>query len=457
MNATRADRNVTTGAVAIAVLFVLAVLSYKTVIPKLLSGESRDRVTAQFADTGQLKVGDPVRIDGVKVGRVDEISRSSRERPTAVEMSVNEDVLPLHRDAAARVAIRGLLAGTFYIDLDPGTAPSGELASNAIDPERTMGQTELEDVTAAFDGKARQGLTKLPGELAETFRDPHLPQRTLDELADVAPRVADALHGVRGTELDTDLKALVAASARTARNFDAPRDELRALVSGAASTLQTTAARADDLRFIFARSPAIQRRVRSTLTRLSATLKGADPLVSELKKSAGDLRPTLAAFRPAVEDTDALLRSAVPLLRSLRPASRGVAGAARSGRPALDGLDPSLDRLADTILPYMNKKQDETQLTPAQAVGPFFSSWGGAAAQTDANGHMFRFPASGGDGTFSNDLFCRTHLNDPKAPALIACDKLADAINTFLTYSPSEVPGADDGGGGGRTKKRGGR
>jgi phospholipid/cholesterol/gamma-HCH transport system substrate-binding protein len=459
MNAIREDKNVARGAIAIVALLALAVMSYKGVIPKLLSGESRKPVTAQFADVGQLKVGDPVRADGVKVGRVDRIRRASGSTATTVTMGLNEDVLPLHRDASAKVAIRGLLAGTFYVALDPGTAPSGDLASGAIDERHTMGQIEAEDLTAAFQGEARAGLTKLPGELSQTFADPHLPERTLQKLSDVAPKVTDALHGVRGAELDEDLKGLIAASAKTAANFDAPRDELRILVSGAASTLQTTAARADDLRFIFARSPAIQQRVRATLTRLSATLEGADPLVSELKRSAGDLGPTLAAFRPPVEDTDALLRSAVPLLRSLRPASRAVAQAATSGNPALDGLDPSLDRLADTILPYMNKKQAETQLTPAQAVGPFFSSWGGAAAQTDANGHMFRFPASGGEGLLSNDLFCQTHLTDPKAAALVACDKLADAVNTFLTYSPYKVPGADNtpGTAGATTKKRGGR
>lgn len=456
MSTTSTDKTAVRGAVTIAAFIALAVLSYKSVIPKLLSGETRDPVSAQFADVGQLKVGDPVRMDGVKVGRVDAIGRGSGAAATSVKMSVDEDVLPLHKDARAKVAIRGLLAGTFYVDLDPGTAASGALGSSTLPPERTMGQTELEDLTAAFKGQARVGLTQFPGELAKTFSDPNLPAGTLKELARVAPEVTDALHGVRGTELDADLKGLIAASAKTAHNFDAPRDELRRLVSGAAATLQTTAARAGDLRFIFARSPGIQQRVRATLSRLDDTLAGAEPLVSELKRSAGDLEPTFAGLRAPVQDTDTLLRAAVPLLRSLRPASRSVAAAAKAGRPTLDGLDPSLDRLADTILPYMNKKQDETQLTPAQAVGPFFSSWGGAAAQVDSNGHMFRFPASGGEAFFSNDTFCQTHLTDPKAAALVACDKLADAAKTFLTYSPYKVPGADNEPSG-STPKRGGR
>lgn len=457
MTAAGKDHNLVRGAIGIGVLLLLAVLSYKSVIPKLLSGETRDPVTAQFRDVGQLKVGDPVRIDGVKVGRVDRIRRGSGATATAVKMSVDRDALPLHKDARAKVAIRGLLAGTFYVALDPGTPSAGDLVSSTLPPEQTMGQTELEDLTAAFKGQARTGLTQFPGELAKGFADRHLPADTLKELADVAPKVTDALHGVRGTELDEDLKGLIAASAATAHAFDAPRDQLRVLVSGAASTLQTTAARADDLRFIFARSPAIQQRVRATLTRLDATLRNADPLVDELKTSADQLDPTFAGLRVPVQDTDTLLRSAVPLLRSLRPASRATAAAAKAGQPALDGLDPSLDRLADTILPYMNKKQDETQLTPAQAVGPFFSSWGGAAAQVDSNGHMFRFPASGGDAFLSNDTFCQTHLADPKAAALVACDKLADAARTFLTYSPYKVPGADNEPSGGSTTKRGGR
>lgn len=439
----RLKSDTTRGAITIVVFLLLIYASYKTILPNLISGVSGQQVTAYFVNTGQLKTLDPVRERGVYVGTINSIAPVRGTRLTAVRMTVQQKGLPLYRDATAEISERNLLGGTFYLNLKPGLRGSGA-GSNTIPASRTTYQIEAEDVLSFDRGAAQRGLKILPGQLAQTFSDPSVPAGSIATLARVSPDLTQGLSGVRGQFADADLQSFVRSSDRAVRAFDSPDNEARSLVSGMAATLQTTAAQQGALQYVFSRSPAIQRRIQTTLANLQTTLHEADPLVSQLMPAADALAPTLAQFHPAVVRTNRLLVQARPLVRSLRPSSRDLAQMAQAGAPVVAGLTPSLARLGYTVFPYLNVKDPETQLTPAESVGPFFSSWGGAAAETDANGHFFRFPASGGEQSLSNDLPCTTFFTDPTAKSLIACDQIGTAIAEYLNYNPAApTPGTD--------------
>ena len=430
------------GLLAFAFLGLIMVLSFKTVLPDLFSGVSGPEVTAYFPNTGQLKTSDPVRERGVLVGQIDSIGRAPGAHVTAVRMTVEQSALPLYRDASAEIAERSLLAGSFYVALDPGTPATGA-GPLTIPSARTSYQIELENAIDFDSGTSRQGLLTLPRELATTFSDPQVPARSIATLASTAPTIAAGVSAVRGRVADADLKAFVAASDRALQAFDTPDNEVGTLVSGAAVTVQTLANRQADLRFIFSQSPAIQTRIQTVLSHLQSTLRIADPLLVALGPGADELAPALTQLHPAIVHTSSLLVDARPLLTSLRPASAQLAALARIGTPVIANLTPAFNQLGYTVIPNMNVKDPETKLTPAESVGPFFSSWGGAAAETDANGHFFRFPASGGEDALSNDLPCRTYFTDPASKAYIGCDSLSTALNTYLHYNPlAPVPGA---------------
>ena len=82
------------------------------------------RVSARFASIGDLKVDGPVKIAGVKVGRVESIRLA--DYAAEVELSVQRDV-PLPSDTIASIRTEGLL-GESYVLLRPGGADS-DLAS----------------------------------------------------------------------------------------------------------------------------------------------------------------------------------------------------------------------------------------------------------------------------------------------------------------------------------------
>lgn len=75
-------------------------------------------VTAQFNEIGTLAEGDDVKISGVKVGTVKNISLDPTIYNAAVTLAIAPDV-KLPYDTAARISSEGLLGGT-YLALDPG-------------------------------------------------------------------------------------------------------------------------------------------------------------------------------------------------------------------------------------------------------------------------------------------------------------------------------------------------
>src|SRR2546426_7162299 len=77
-------------------------------------------VRAEFANVKGLKEGDPVRVSGVKKGRVQQVQLQRVGRVT-VTLQLSPDVRP-HRDATATVAAADFL-GAMYVAYDPGSAP----------------------------------------------------------------------------------------------------------------------------------------------------------------------------------------------------------------------------------------------------------------------------------------------------------------------------------------------
>jgi phospholipid/cholesterol/gamma-HCH transport system substrate-binding protein len=82
-------------------------------------GERKTTYTARFQEVGNLAVGDPVSVRGVRKGAVTNVELE--DRSVRVEFEMDRDV-SLHPDAVLRVANIGFL-GEKFLALDPGVAP----------------------------------------------------------------------------------------------------------------------------------------------------------------------------------------------------------------------------------------------------------------------------------------------------------------------------------------------
>jgi phospholipid/cholesterol/gamma-HCH transport system substrate-binding protein len=84
-------------------------------------------VSARFDKIGGLKIGSDVRLSGIKVGTISNLSLDEKNFMANVRMTINDNI-HLPADTVAEVASEGLLGGN-YLSLVPGgedqTIPAG--------------------------------------------------------------------------------------------------------------------------------------------------------------------------------------------------------------------------------------------------------------------------------------------------------------------------------------------
>ncbi len=94
--------------------------------------EPRYRVIAKFDNIGDLKVGAPVSMAGVQIGRVAAIGFDSRDYKAVVTMRLDAKYNQIPTDSDASIYTQGLLGGKF-IGLTPGGAETYLKNNDQID------------------------------------------------------------------------------------------------------------------------------------------------------------------------------------------------------------------------------------------------------------------------------------------------------------------------------------
>jgi len=113
-------------------------------------------VRARFNNIQELKTGDPVKMAGVPVGRVDKLSLADGKVELVLRLNKGT---PVRTDSKATVRFAGLM-GANYVSIDFGTPSSPPLEENAI--LTTVEQPDLNALMAKLDEAAGgvQNLTK---------------------------------------------------------------------------------------------------------------------------------------------------------------------------------------------------------------------------------------------------------------------------------------------------------
>jgi phospholipid/cholesterol/gamma-HCH transport system substrate-binding protein len=95
-------------------------------------GPPQYEVTAKFDNIGDLKVGAPVSMSGVEIGRVAKIDFDSNEYKAVVKLKLNERFNKIPTDSDASIYTQGLLGGKF-IGLTAGGADTYLKNNDQID------------------------------------------------------------------------------------------------------------------------------------------------------------------------------------------------------------------------------------------------------------------------------------------------------------------------------------
>jgi phospholipid/cholesterol/gamma-HCH transport system substrate-binding protein len=132
----RANRTLEIGTGLFVLLGFAALLFLTTQLPasgvKLGRAKVGYHVTADFDNIGDLKVGSPVTMSGVRLGEVSAIRFDPREYKAVVTMRIDPQYGQIPEDSYASIQTEGLLGGK-YIGLSPGGLDTYLKDSSRID------------------------------------------------------------------------------------------------------------------------------------------------------------------------------------------------------------------------------------------------------------------------------------------------------------------------------------
>jgi len=119
----RANRTLEIGTGMFVALGFAALFFLTTQLPssgvKLAGGKSGYHVTAAFDNIGDLKVGSPVTIAGVRVGDVEQIHFDPKSFKAVVTLRLDNQYNQIPDDSYAVIQTQGLLGGK-YVGFSPG-------------------------------------------------------------------------------------------------------------------------------------------------------------------------------------------------------------------------------------------------------------------------------------------------------------------------------------------------
>jgi phospholipid/cholesterol/gamma-HCH transport system substrate-binding protein len=147
----RANRTLEIGTGLFVLLGFAALLFLTTQLPasglKLGGAKAGYHVTAEFDDIGDLKVGSPVTMSGVRLGEVSAIRFDPKEYKAVVTMRIDPQYNEIPDDSYASIQTEGLLGGK-YIGLSPGGSETYLKNGGRID--QTQSAIVLESIINKF-------------------------------------------------------------------------------------------------------------------------------------------------------------------------------------------------------------------------------------------------------------------------------------------------------------------
>jgi phospholipid/cholesterol/gamma-HCH transport system substrate-binding protein len=143
----RANRTLEIGTGLFVLLGFAALFFLTTQLPssglKLGSAKSGYRVTADFDNIGDLKVGSPVTMAGVRIGEVEVIRFDSKTFKAVVGMRIDSGYNQIPDDSFASIQTQGLLGGK-YVGFSPGGSDTN--LKNGSRVEQTQSAIVLESL-----------------------------------------------------------------------------------------------------------------------------------------------------------------------------------------------------------------------------------------------------------------------------------------------------------------------
>ncbi len=298
------ERNpVVIGAISLAVIAVMILAAFRAQDLPVIGGG--DTYTAAFSEAGGLKANDPVRIAGVRVGKVEKIELEGDHVKVSFRVKTDSE---FGTETGASIRVNTLL-GAMYLALEP--AGGGQLDSDKEIPvERTSSPY---DVVKAFSG------------LAETAD-----QIDTDQLAASLTTLSDLTRNT-----PEEFKAALSGVSRLSSNIAEKSDRINLLLQNLERVSSVLNDRDEDIVALMKDSDVLLRALVARRAAVHQLLVSTSRLSTELtllvQQTRADLKPALSNLQGVV---NLLLKNQKNLdetLRLMQPFYRVFANTLGSG------------------------------------------------------------------------------------------------------------------------------
>ncbi|MBQ0923532.1 MlaD family protein [Saccharopolyspora endophytica] len=325
-------------------------------------GDDEDvSLTVMFRDASPLIPGNLVRLGGVQVGEIESVELHNGQ--AAVRMRLDPSVLPLHRDATAKIRPVTLL-GERFIELGRGSDSAPEMDEPLLIPaQRTSRAVDLDEVLNSLDDPTSAALAALVTTLGEgTGGQGANVDEALKALAPAMQNtrelgsVLEQQNAVLGQLVDRTSPVAQALAERNGGNLDQAVESGKQLLASVASQRQ---AMMDSL----AQLPGTLQKANQVLSEVSGVAEAGTPVLRDVRPVTDDLTqitnelnafadaadPAMGSLPPVLDKAKGLLDQAAPAIRDLKPGTDQLPGVSASAHRLVGDLTPEMTTVLDFV------------------------------------------------------------------------------------------------------------
>ena len=362
---------------------------------------------ALFDSANRVAVRSPVRIAGVNIGKVTKVEpRGDGSGLAKVTMEIEDDGLPIHKDAELKVRSRIFLEGNYFVDLKPGTPDTPTFDSgDTVPANQTAAPVQFSQVLAALQSDTRADLQRFLKEYSTALRGSgargfNQAIKHWENAYKNTSQVSDATRGLG----EHDLTRVLTGQAKVFGALSSDEEALKDLVTGLNRTVAAFAAQEDNLR--------------AAIPELRDVFKVGRPALASLNEALPSVRRFAHDALPGVRSTNVTLDVQIPFIRQarllVRPQEAGrLVEDLQATVPSLVRLNKGTRRLLqqnrllsscqnNVLLPFAKTPINDPDFD-WHSGEPWFEETGralvglsGESRIHDANSPMFRVHAGGG-------------------------------------------------------------
>ncbi len=394
-------------------------------------------IHALFENANQLRTGSAVRVAGVNVGTVQEITpespcqRTVTAGPTQtcavadVTMAIDKTGLPLHKDATFSILPRLFLEGNFYVEADPGT-PEAPVAPHGFTFPIQSGTepVQFDQVLDSLQSDTRANLQTLLQQYGLALKEAGPDYNESIQFWRPAYEYgAEVSHDTLGTQ-PHDLSTYIAQGATTNGALAAHRQNLENLISYFNTTSLALARQ----------NVALAKAIGDLPITLHVAIPALNALQTDLCTgpqgpgcAPGPLRQLARALVPGVVSTGPMATASLPFFHQARelvqPSELGgltndlsatVPSLARLNAETIplmeNGVRPASSCQVNDILPWSRLTVPDPNFNASNGFPPrpvyvegvdYLPGLAGESRDTDGNGPYIRTALTGGTITYS--------------------------------------------------------